>query len=336
MTLSRPSQAGGDRVTDEVEGVSNGASPPSRRIWQERDFRAPSPEALAQPAIIWATHDEIEGDPFNIRESLPGILRLSWSIYQHGLLENLIVVELPSDVAKRTGKRFELRAGSRRFEAIRRLIAGVEPPTGSPDREAGIRWMWPPDRPIPVLVLGSDGHYEHLVENIERSGPHPWEIGRRISEVLGAGVTCRELGLRLGRSNGWVTRYAQIGRGLAPELIALLTREHIELKLGELAQLSAIRDEFGDPDGARQMEAYRSRRAKRRKRPRRIDPQSYRATLKRLQYLRSDMPVPSILRPVVVAIIDYLEGGEPPGFRKLEMNLFESVRVLSPHFAEES
>jgi len=333
VTLESPEPSGRRQGNGRGGEGGNGASP---HIWQESDFRAPSPEALAQPAIIWATHEEIEGDPFNIRESLPGILRLSWSIYQHGLLENLIVVELPADVTRKTGKRFELRAGSRRFEAIRRLIQGVEPPQNSPDRGSGIRWMWPPDRPIPVLVLGSDGHYEHLVENIERSGPQPWEVGRRISEVLGAGVTCRELGQRLGRSNGWVTRYAHIGRGLSPDLIALLTREHVELKLGELAQLAAIRDEFGDPDGPRQIEAYRSRRAKRRKRPRRIDPQSYRATLKRLQYLRADMPVPSILRPVVVAIIDYLEGGERPGFRDLEMHLFDSIRTLSPHIPEEA
>lgn len=331
MSASRPSQTGGD---SELESPLAPAHP--ARIWKARDFSAPLPEALASPAIVWARHDEIDGDPFNIRQSLPSVARLAWSIYQFGLLENLIVVEHPSEKARAEGKRFQLRAGSRRFEAIRQLIEGVDPPQTHPDREGGTLWLWPTGRLIPVLVLGSEGHYEHMVENVERSPPEPWEIGRRVNEIMSAGVTSRELGTRLGRSSGWVTRYAHIGRGLAPELIEILRREHVELRLGELGQMAAIRDQFGDPDGAAQIEAFRSRRAKRRKRPRRIDPESFRATIKRLQYLRSDMPVPAILRPIVVAIIDYLEGGARPSFRTLEGNLFEQVRAFSPHTPEET
>jgi hypothetical protein len=210
----------------------------------------------------------------------------------------------------------------------------VTPPAGHPDREAGLSWTWPAEKPLPLLVLGSGGHYEHMVENIERSPPEPWEIGRRVNEILSAGVTSRELGIRLSRSSGWVTRYAHIGRGLAPELIAILRREHAELRIGELAQLAAIRDQFGDPDAEAQIASYRGRRKQRRKRPRRVDPHSFRATIKRLQYLRADMPVPGILRPVVNAIIDYLEGGQPPGFRTLETSLFEKVRAFSPHIEE--
>jgi ParB-like chromosome segregation protein Spo0J len=333
VTASHPSQAGGDGEVSEAGSGAKASGPPSR-IWSESDLRAPHPEALAAPAIVWVRHEEIDGDPFNIRERLPSIQRLCWSIYQWGLLENLIVVEHPRAAA--SGKRFELRAGSRRFEAIRRLIeGGVEPPQSSPDREKGLLWSWPPDRPIPVLVLGSEGHYEHMVENIERSPPEPWEIGRRVNEILSAGVSSRELGTRLGRSNGWVNRYAHVGRGLAPELIELLRKEHAELKLGDLSHLASIRDRFGDPDGELQIEAYHARKGRRRQRPRRIDPHSFRATIKRLQYLRSDMPIPALLRPVVVAIIAYLEGGERPGFKKLETNLFDQIRDFSPHAPED-
>lgn len=329
MTDGRPSQAGGESGN---EGGELGPSPAHpRRAWQARDFAPAVPEALASPAILWVRHAEVLGDPYNIRDSLPSVQRLAWSIYQHGLLENLLVVELPADRASAVGKRFELRAGSRRFEAIRRLIdGGVEPPPNHPDREHGFKWCWPIDKPIPVLVLGSEGHYEHLIENVERSEPLPWEIGRRVNEVLGAGISTRELGMRLGRSGGWVTRYAHIGRGLAPELIELFRKERAEVKLGELAQLAAIRDPFDDPDGPAQIEEYRRRRQKRRKRPRRIDPHTFRATIKRLQYLRADMPVPGILRPIVNAVIDYLEGGENPRFKEMETALLDKVQAFSP------
>ena len=335
MSPSRPSQAGGE---SETIAASPGRVPGlPRRVWQESDFKPAVPEALASPAIVWVRHADVLGDPHNIRDSLPSVQRLAWSIFQHGLLENLLVVELPPERVRQTGQHYELRAGSRRFEAIRQLIEGVEAPPNTPDRERGLKWRWPADKPIPVLVLGSDGHYEHLIENVERSEPLPWEIGRRISEVLGAGITTRELGLRIGRSSGWVTRYGGIGRGLAPELIELLRKERTEVKLGELVQLATIRDPYGDPDGPAQIAEFQRRRSKRRSRPRRTDPHSFRSTLKRLQYLRSDMPVPPLIRPVVTALIDYLEGGAPPKFRQLETQLFDQLRAFSPdHEAPEA
>ena len=305
-----------------------------RRVWREQQFAKPVPEALAAPAIVYARHDEIDGDPYNIRESLPSVQRIAWSIYMNGLLENLIVVEHPSNEKRLKGLRFELRAGSRRYEAIRQLIDGLEAPPGSADRENGILWFWPKDRLIPVLVLGSEGHYEHMIENIERSEPLPWEIGRRLSEVLSAGISTRELGTRLGRSNGWVTRYAHIGRGLSPELIDLLKRDKADLKLGPLAQLAAIRDQFGDPDGPEQLKAYAFSRSRRRRPIKRVEPTVLRAIMKRLQYMRSDMPVPPLLRPVVGAVVTYLEGGERPSFKQIETQLFERLKTFSPDIEE--
>ena len=332
MILSRPSQAGGDRSTS--DGVSL-ASPRDPSQWSPADFHPPVAEALAQPAIIQVRHAQVLGDPFNIRGSLPSVVRLAWSIYQHGLLENLLVVEIPRDKRKDGGPEYELRAGSRRFEAMRRLIEeGVEPPPGHPDKALGLKWQWPEDKRIPALVLGSEGHYEHLIENVERSEPYPWEIGRRLNEILSAGVPSRELGTRLGRSGGWVTRYAHIGRGLAPELIDILRKEKAEVRMGELAQLAAIRDPYGDPDAEKQIEVYRQRRQKRRRRPRRVDPNSFRATLKRLQYLRADMPVPGLLRPVVSAVIDYVVGGARPEFKALEQQLFAQLRSHSPLYED--
>lgn len=314
---------------------SRGERASAEHDWTAASFAPAVPEALAQPAIVRVRYDQVDGDPFNIRDSLPAVTRLAWSIYQHGLLENLLVTEL-EPAERKDGRVYQLRAGSRRFEAIRRLIEeGVEPPPGHPDRKEGITWRWAPDHPISVLVLGSHGHYEHLLENFERENPHPWELGRRLNEIMSAGVPSRELGPRLGRSHGWVARYAHIGRGLAPELVELIRKERAEVRLGELSQLAAMRDEYGDPDGPRQVAAFQARRQKRRRRSQRVDPQSFRATLKRLQYLRADMPVPALIRPVVSAVIDYVQGGTRPEFRALELELFERLRTYDPHTVTE-
>lgn len=330
MSAGRPAEGGLDGSVG--LGAGDTAAEPEllaqaapRRVWHNHDFAPACAESLAVPATVHLRHDEIHGDPYNIRERLPGVLRMAWSIHMHGLLENLVIVEASESVLLKTGQRYELKAGSRRFAAIGLLIAGVEAPPHSQDRELGVRWYWPKDRLIPCRVLGSGGHYEHLIENIERSNPHPWEVGRRLNEILSAGVTARELGTRLGRANGWVSRYAQIGRGLSPELIALLVAERVELKVGELVRYSGILDRYGDPDGPRQVEAYQSSRARRRRRPERMSPESYQATLARLQYLRSDMPVPLTLRSVVSAVLGYLEHGERPNFRRIEKELLDRI-----------
>lgn len=321
MSSRRPAPEAGGESSDPSEPAL--VAPRERRSWRREDFHTAPAEALDQPAVRFVDVTQIDGDPHNIRDTLPNVERLAWSIYQHGLLENLVVIEHPHP---ERGKAFELRAGSRRFEALRRLREGVVAPPGSADREAGKLWQWPLERQVPVLILGSDGHNEHLVENIERSAPEPWEIGRRLNEALCSGLSSRELGTRIGRSNGWVTRYAQIGRGLAPELILMLRKERIEVKLGELAYLAGLTDVYGDPDGQKQIEAFRARRARRRKRPKRIDPSTYLATRKRLQYLRAEMPVPQFLRPVVQALINYVEGGDLPRFKQLQISLLEQLR----------
>lgn len=305
-----------------------------RRVWRAQDFVPPHPESLSAPAYITVVYAQIEGDPYNVRETLRGVERLAWSIYLHGLLENLVVIEQPNERLRDRGVLYQLKAGSRRLAAIGLLIAGIEAPPGHPDRELGKRWQWPADQPIQVRVLGSNGTYEHLIENIDRDDPHPWEVGRRIHEILSAGVSSRELGTRLNRSNGWINRYAHIGEGLAPELIAILIADRANLQVSELARFASIRDRFNDADGPAQVALYREQRQRRRRRPRRMDRDGFRAAMRRLQHLRTDTPVPPLIRPVVEAVIGYLDGGEAPRFRDIEDRLIEKVRGTLEQDAE--
>lgn len=254
---------------------------------------------------------EIEGDPFNVRGKLTGIEALAQSIFRYGLLENLVCVEQPENSR---GQWLQLRAGSRRFAAMMRLV------------ETG---RWPEDASCHVLIIGSDGVWENLVENISRSELKPWDLGRRLSELSGAGLSHRDIGERIGHSNGWVSRYVQVAQGLAPETIEYLEKQEKVPKMCELFQLSRVCDVNGDPDGQEQIRILKMPRVK--KKRRRMVPDAVRAFASRLQYLQADMPVPPLVRPVVAAVINYLESGVRPDFRHIEETLLQTrQRFLQP------
>ena len=279
---------------------------------------APAPGALqgseseCEPIIYAALH-EIDGDPYNIRETLPDIKQLALSIGMYGLLENLVAVRIEASARTEPDRWLQLRAGSRRFEAIRQLATdGVQDDDGN-------TYRWPIDKPIPVLVLDSAGVWEHIAENVQRSDIKPWEVGRRLSEMASGGLEYREIALRVGRSPGWITRHVAIGRGLHPKTIEHIVQRKLNLNLGQLHRLSAIVDLLGYPDANAQIEALN--RTKRRAPKQKADPASLSASINRLRYLESSMPVPPVLRPVVEAIVRYLKGEGSPNFRALHAQL---------------
>lgn len=264
-------------------------------------------ERAARPrsGIVLARLEEIDGDPYNVREKLTGIEELMESIARFGLLENLVAIEIPGPARDARGPWLELRAGSRRYEALRRLALEE-------------RWT----DPVPVLVIDSEGTWENLVENIHRAPLAPWEIGRRLCEFQAAGMTNREIGQRLGHSNGWVSRYATIAQGLCPETIEYLTERNIDLKLGDLFRLAGIVDDRGNPDPKAQIAQVA--RAKKRRRRRRYNADNLRAFGSRMNYLSTQMPIPPLLRPVVGAVLQYIEHGGKPNFRALEEDLLDA------------
>lgn len=247
---------------------------------------------------------EILGNPYGLRgECLPNVPSLAESIHQHGLLENLLGTEIPEDERVAPEQWIQLKAGSRRLAAIDLLLE-----QGKLDLETDL---------IPILLIDGDGFWEHVVENVQRVDCKPWEIGRYLAEASDAGGHHRVIAARINKSQGWVSRMIQIGRGVAPEAIEWLTLRKVDLNVSALHRLSLLRDRYGDPDGEAQVQMLEKGRRKR-KAPLRTDPASVSAFKKRIEYIKDAMPVPGTLRPVVSAVLEYLEGGKKPNFKSLE------------------
>lgn len=270
-----------------------------------------APALVPDNPLVLARFDELTDNLDNCREAFSGIESLEASILRYGLLENLVGVEIPEAERRRPGEWIEVKAGSRRREAIRRLI---------------LKGHWPLERPIPVVMRDSRGFWENLVENVQRIDIEPWEIGRRLSEASGSGSTHQEIGQRIGRTTGWVTRHIQVGRGLSPVTIDFIKKNKLRLTFGELHRLSFQRDRFGDPDSEAQIEAIVRRR--RRRGPKKRSRDDIRAFSNRISYMREQMPVPPFIRPVVEAVLDYLDGGGRPNFRQLSERLLGDKRRL--------
>lgn len=272
----------------------------------------PPPAIVPDNPLVLAHWDELVSNHDNVRASLPNIPGLEASILAHGLLENLVGIEIPESERTTAAGWIEVKAGSRRMAAIENL------------RRKG---HWPLDRPIPVLMRDSRGFWENLVENVMREDVEPWDIGRRLSEASSSGLTHADIGVRVGKTQGWVTRHIHIGVGLAPETIAFIKTQRIERHMGELYKLSFFRDRYGDPDAEAQLAAL-SRRTRRRP-PTARHKDSLRAFSNRINYIRNQMPVPALIRPVVSAVLEYLEGGGRPNFRQLSERLMgDRLRLL--------
>jgi hypothetical protein len=258
-----------------------------------------------KPSVLLLVHRwEILGNPYGLRgDLLPNIPSLAESIHQHGLLENLLGVEIPEAERTHPEQWIQLKAGSRRLAAIDLLFS-----KGRLDLDRDL---------VPILLIDGDGFWEHVVENVQRVDCKPWEIGRYLAEAVDAGAHQRTVAARINKSQGWVSRHVQIGKGIAPETIAFLAERKLELPTALLLRLSMLKDRFGDPDGPAQIAAIEKLR-RRRKSPLKSDPASLVQFKNRLEYLKISMPVPAAIRPVVMAVLEYLELGTKPNFRALE------------------
>lgn len=260
------------------------------------------------PAYVFVRHAEILGDPHNLRESLKRIPELAASIEKHSLLENLVGHVIPEAERLHPDQWIMLDAGSRRHAAIAWLIE---------------RGRWHPDRLIAVNMSDGVNYWGKLAENIDRVDAQPWEIGRYLANAADKGETNRQIGTQLGRTCGWVSRYMAIGRGLHPDTTKYIVDNKLDqdsdskksIRLGELHRISQLRNRYGEPDAEKQIAAINNHKGRRSYKRRR--PEDMAALRSRIMYLEREMPVPPLIRPVVSAVIQYLEGGGKPNFHAI-------------------
>lgn len=235
-------------------------------------------------------HDHISADPMNVRRHFKEgpLVELADSIHEYGLLENLVVKRGQAE------GQFYIVAGERRWRAIGRLI------------EDG---RWPTTELVPAMIIDGEGTFENLVENITREEVSPWDLGFRFNELAEAGYTQLEIGARVGKGQGMVSRHSAIARGLHPASVDRLNKMRTKLTMGDLMKVSALLDADKKPDEKAQAELIEllagTRKHRKRRRAKRTD---VGRMTRRLDYLRTKMRVPRHAQPYVNGICAYLMG----------------------------
>jgi len=241
---------------------------------------------------IEVLHEQLIANSENARKQFVGIDSLASSIKAYGLFHNLVVKESRD----RPGS-YVIVAGERRYRAIGLLIDSND---------------WPREKRLPVVVIGGEGTWENLAENVSRNDLWPWELGSRLREMLEGGYNqteiCEQTGLRAGK----VSQLVRIGT-LPPETVMLLIKSGVHWPITELVKISALRIPREDTPDLKSQKEYieralgqRKGRKRRKKEPK--DKKQQEKVFDRYVRLRDNVPVSSAYRPIVESVLDYLSG----------------------------
>ncbi|MXZ47326.1 MAG: ParB/RepB/Spo0J family partition protein [Chloroflexi bacterium] len=206
----------GPRPTDTPRGLGRGLS-------------ALIPDTPAEPrqAALGAVHeapiDSIAPNPEQPRSAFDdeSLEELTQSVREHGVIQPLLVTELPDDPASPGGPRYQLIAGERRLRAAQ--AAGLErvPVT--------VRESVPREQ----LVLA-------LIENVQREDLNPLEESRAYKRLVDDyGLTQQQVAERVGRSRASVTNRLRLLELSPPAQHALVEGAISE---GHARALLALRD----------------------------------------------------------------------------------------------
>ncbi|MXW23458.1 MAG: ParB/RepB/Spo0J family partition protein [Chloroflexi bacterium] len=206
----------GPRPTDAPRGLGRGLS-------------ALIPDTPAEPrqAALGAVHEapigSIAPNPEQPRSAFDdeALEELTQSVREHGVIQPLLVTELPDDPASPAGPRYQLIAGERRLRAAQ--AAGLErvPVT--------VRESVPREQ----LVLA-------LIENVQREDLNPLEESRAYKRLVDDyGLTQQQVAERVGRSRASVTNRLRLLELSPPAQHALVEGAISE---GHARALLALRD----------------------------------------------------------------------------------------------
>ena len=173
--------------------------------------------------------------PENVRTTPPSKsaqAELKASVYNHGLLENLVV--RAADPARDGSPRFAVLAGGRRLSVLEDLASEDKVPA---------------DHPIPCIIASSDTPAEEisLAENTVRLAMHPADQVTAFSKLLDAGASVSEVATRFGVSQRLVKQRMRLGNA-APEIIQAYRDERIDMETLQAFSLTT--------DHARQMAVW--------------------------------------------------------------------------------
>lgn len=141
------------------------------------------------------------------------------SIAAHGLRQNL-------NVRPTSGNRFEVVAGGRRLEAMRRLAKAGQLEAGTPV-------------PCQVLADGDNPVEISLVENAHRTDMHPDDECTAFAELADGGMELEDIGARFGVSEVVVRRRLRLAR-VSPNLRKL--HRDGEVSLAQMMALALVDD----------------------------------------------------------------------------------------------
>lgn len=216
-----------------TDGIAGAVEFNARRLTDQELVELGPPEAVRIPL------DLVDPNPNNPRHQLPEVDVLAQNIRQFGLLQPITV--------RRAGERYELIGGHRRLAAFRRL-RDLEPHQ--------VAW-----RSVPAVVRTADDDEAYLMlisSQVHNRSWRPREEAAALERLAQAGLTLRQIGERLQRTEGWASKrlrvyadsvlsgYVQSGRlkpAVADELVRVLDPETRKRLAEEAATANLTQDQ---------------------------------------------------------------------------------------------
>ncbi|MFZ5893412.1 MAG: ParB/RepB/Spo0J family partition protein [Myxococcota bacterium] len=235
--------------------------------------------------------DRLRSNSDQARRVFDRIPELAESIARDGLVQSLVVEPADAD------GNHEIIAGERRYRAL--LLLAEQGRLQSRD--------------VPCFIKSAEPVLADIMDIWLHDTPL-WELGRTYINLSESGKTQIEIAGEVQKSPSHVSRAMQLARGLAPAVIARLSKLPPDtLPAQRLLRVAALHDEHGEPDEPNQLRLFLTMLDA----PERKSELSERARAEkdnvweRYQQLKQgklDRRVDPVYRPFLDAVLKYLSG----------------------------